>query len=91
MIFENVPLFRVRMLNDDVHSFYQVEQVLCAVFGKSMEEAKELANEVNNNGSTICGEYIFEIADSKICEVEALNKLNNMDLQVELVESDTSS
>lgn len=73
--------YYVVMHNDDYSSFDFVIDVLEKVFRKTKEEAHEIAANIHEKGSEICGVYPFEIAETKVHQVHALAKANNFPLQ----------
>lgn len=74
-------LYPVIVLNDDTTSFEQVIAVMQYVFNKSDAESTEIANTIHQHSQMVVGNYIHEIAETKIFEVQHLNNLNGMDLQ----------
>lgn len=74
-------LFEVVIENDDKTSFQQATETLIHVFGKDKDEAQTLAHTIHKEGMIIVGEYLYEIAETKVAEVQKINELNSMDLQ----------
>lgn len=71
-------LHPVVILNDDVTSFSQVTQTLEFIFGIKGERADEITNTIHTEGRAVIGEFIYEIAEAKVADIEKLNNLNNM-------------
>lgn len=78
---EGPRLYAVAIDNDNTSSFEQVIQTVQHVFGKTEVEATEVARSIHENGKHVVGSFIYEIAETKVAEVERVNQLNNMQLQ----------
>ena len=64
------PLFRVYLLNDDYTPMDFVVEVLQRYFRKSETEAMQIMLEAHEKGVGLAGVYTFEIAETKVSEVE---------------------
>lgn len=73
--------YSITLLNDDVTTKDQALQIVMHVFNKSLADATAITAEIHNNGSAIIGEFIHEVAETKICEVESLNQLNDLEFR----------
>lgn len=62
-------LYRVLMHNDDYTTMDFVVDILCRVFNKNHEDAKEIMLRVHKNGIAVCGVYPKEIAETRIARV----------------------
>jgi len=62
--------FKVIMLNDDYTTMDFVVEILTSIFKKRQKEAIDLTFEIHKKGSAICGIYTYEIALTKIKQVE---------------------
>ena len=70
--------------NDDSTPFSAVIQILVELFDYTRDDAVALAEKVHNDGSAVAGSYIFEIAETKISEVDHVNEMNGLSLKVTL-------
>lgn len=64
-------LFKVIMLNDDFTPMDFVVHVLQRFFNKPPEEAQKITWDIHYNGSGLCGIYPYEIAETKVAQVNA--------------------
>ena len=81
-------MYPVIIHNDDTTPFSIAIQVLTEIFEYSKDDAIELADKIHNEGKVVLREYIYEIAETKVAEVERLNNAYDLDLRVTL---DTSA
>lgn len=65
-------LYRVFLHNDDLTTMIFVIFILEEIFKKNEREAKALMLQIHNEGSALCGTYIFEIAETKMNRVHSL-------------------
>ena len=63
------PLFKVLLLNDDYTPMDFVVAVLMRYFRKNEAEAVQVMLHVHQKGVGICGVYSFEIAETKVAQV----------------------
>lgn len=63
--FEEPPMFKVCLMNDDYTTMEFVVAVLIAVFGKSMKEAEAIMLDVHKNGKGVAGIYYYDLAATK--------------------------
>lgn len=80
--------YPVEILNDDTTPFSIVVQLITEVFDYSKDDALELTTKIHEEGSVVLGTYIYEIAETKVAEVERINKAHNLDIKIQL---DTSA
>ncbi len=66
------PMFKVIILNDDYTPMEFVVELLKAVFHKPHAEATRIMLWVHQNGMGIAGVYPFEVAETKVRNVEEL-------------------
>lgn len=64
------PLFKVVLLNDDYTSMDFVVEVLVGIFHHSVENAINIMLNIHEKGKGICGVYTYEIAETKVMQVE---------------------
>jgi ATP-dependent Clp protease adaptor protein ClpS len=73
--------YRVILLNDDYTTMEFVVTVLMAVFHKSLTESTKIMLDVHKKGKGIVGVYSFDIAVTKINQVQQLARQNGFPLK----------
>lgn len=63
------PLYRVVLINDDYTPMEFVVEVLERVFGMDRPKATRIMLEVHTRGKGVCGVYTYEIAETKVAQV----------------------
>ncbi len=76
------PLYKVILLNDDYTTQEFVVLILRKFFQKNIEQAFELMRAVHNTGKGIAGVYPYDIAVTKVKQVENLAKQFEMPLRL---------
>ncbi|MDH5765276.1 MAG: ATP-dependent Clp protease adapter ClpS [Gammaproteobacteria bacterium] len=61
--------YKVVLLNDDYTPMEFVVQILTSFFGMNQERATKVMLTVHTRGKAICGEYSYEIAETKVEQV----------------------
>jgi len=61
--------YKVVLLNDDYTPMEFVVQILTSFFGMNQEQATKIMLTVHTKGKAICGEYDYEIAETKVEQV----------------------
>ena len=61
--------YRVVLMNDDYTPMEFVVQILTTFFSMSQEQATQVMLTVHTKGNAICGEYSYEIAETKVEQV----------------------
>jgi ATP-dependent Clp protease adaptor protein ClpS len=69
---EKPPLYKVLIHNDDYTTMEFVVFVLQKVFQHEEAEAVRIMLQVHVQGKGVAGVYTYEIAETKVAEVEAL-------------------
>ncbi|HKJ83927.1 MAG TPA: ATP-dependent Clp protease adapter ClpS [Mariprofundaceae bacterium] len=64
------PMYQVLLLNDDFTPMDFVVEILRGFFQKPEEEATRIMLSVHHEGRGLCGLYPYEIAESKVAQVE---------------------
>lgn len=77
-------MYKVVMLNDDYTPMEFVVEVLQRFFGKSSGEANAIMLEIHNRGSSVCGIYTYEVAETKVSLVMDHARRNQHPLQCTL-------
>ncbi len=71
--FKKPKMYKVILLNDDYTTMDFVVEVLVAVFRKSPTEATQIMLDVHQKGKGIVGAYTYDIACTKIAQVEEMS------------------
>ena len=77
-------MFRVLLLNDDYTPQDFVVDVLMRFFRKPEHEAVQIMLNVHHIGVGVCGVYAFEIAETKVNQVEQAAREEGHPLQCTL-------
>ena len=81
------PKYRVLMLNDDYTPMDFVVEVLESIFGMSRTSATRVMLEVHTRGKGICGVFTFEIAETKVAQVNSFSREHQHPLMCTLEEA----
>lgn len=73
---EEPKLYRVLMHNDDYTPMDFVIFVLKKFFGKSETDAYQIMLDVHHKGAGLAGIFSFEVAESKVAQVNQFSKTN---------------
>jgi ATP-dependent Clp protease adaptor protein ClpS len=79
-------LYKVILLNDDYTTMEFVVEVLVTIFHKSVTEATKIMLDVHEKGKGIVGVYTYDIARTKITQVEELSEKNEYPLKAVMEE-----
>ena len=74
--------YKVIFINDDITAMEFVLYLLESVFHKARDNAIKIMMDVHTKGSAIVGVYVFEIAESKVCESIEMARLHGYPLMV---------
>ena len=66
------PMYKVLLHNDDYTSREFVVEVLCNIFHKAEVDAVQILLHVHQNGIGVAGVYTYEVAETKVRQVESL-------------------
>jgi ATP-dependent Clp protease adaptor protein ClpS len=66
------PLYQVVLINDDFTPMEFVVEILQGVFSLERTSATRVMLEVHTKGKGICGVYTFEIAETKVAQVNSI-------------------
>ncbi len=64
--------YKVLLLNDDYTTMEFVVYVLQSIFRRSETDAVQIMLHVHRNGSGVAGVYTYEVAETRVTQVEAL-------------------
>ena len=70
--FMKPKMYKVLLLNDDYTTMEFVVEVLIEVFHKSAADATQIMLDVHQKGKGIVGAYTYDIASTKIAQVEQM-------------------
>jgi len=65
------PLYNVVLIDDDEHTYEYVVEMLCKLFGHSMEQAYSMACEVDHEGRVVVDTTHLERAELKRDQIRA--------------------
>jgi ATP-dependent Clp protease adaptor protein ClpS len=74
-------LYRVLILNDDYTPMEFVIYVLERFFQKSREDATRIMLHVHQHGVGVCGVYTYEVAETKVAQVQETARRHQHPLQ----------
>ena len=83
---EKPSLYKVLMHNDDYTPMEFVIFVLSKFFNKPESDAHKIMLDVHNKGMGLAGIYSFEIAESKVMQVNQFSKNNQHPLKTSFEE-----
>ena len=68
------PLWHVILLDDDDHTYDYVIEMLCALFGRSPEQAFKMAREVDTTGRVVVDTTSMERAELKRDQIHSYGR-----------------
>lgn len=74
-------LYKVVMLNDNYTTMEFVVEILIDIFGKTEAEARKIMLAVHKQGRGVAGIYVYDIAVSKIAQVDEAAKKKGFPLK----------
>ncbi len=81
------PLYRVILLNDDYTPMEFVVDVLEKIFSMDREKATRVMLQVHTQGRGVCGVYTYEIAETKVAQVNSYSRQHQHPLLCTMEES----
>ena len=75
------PLYQVILVNDDYTPMDFVIHVLQKFFSKDMAEATQIMLAIHQKGSGLCGVFTYEIAETKVAQVNQYSRQNRHPLK----------
>ncbi|MCB0356749.1 MAG: ATP-dependent Clp protease adapter ClpS [Bdellovibrionales bacterium] len=83
------PMYKVLILNDDYTPMDFVVHVLKKFFRKNEAEATEIMLHVHHKGSGLAGVFTYEIAETKVFQVNEYSRKNKHPLKCTLEKEDS--
>lgn len=80
-------LYSVILLNDDYTTMEFVVFVLMSIFHRSETDAVQIMLHVHKNGIGVAGVYTYEVAETRIAQVEALARQHEYPLRCSMEEA----
>lgn len=78
------PLYKVVLLNDDFTPMDFVVEVLQSFFRMSHDRATQIMLHVHTRGKGVCGVFTFEIAETKVVQVNEYARRNEHPLKCDM-------
>jgi ATP-dependent Clp protease adaptor protein ClpS len=75
------PMYRVILLNDDYTPMDFVIEILTVFFTMSHDRATQVMLHVHTRGKGVCGVFSFEIAETKVVQVNEYSRQNEHPLK----------
>jgi len=79
--------YNVIMLNDDATPMEWVIEILKTIYKHSQESAEQITLTIHNEGASIVGTYIYEIAEQKGVETVSASRNKGFPLQIKIEEA----
>lgn len=77
-------MYRVILLNDDFTPMEFVVEVLQTFFGMDHDRATQVMLHVHTRGKGVCGVFTFEIAETKVVQVNEFSRQHEHPLKCTL-------
>jgi ATP-dependent Clp protease adaptor protein ClpS len=78
------PMYKVVLLNDDFTPMDFVVDILQSFFAMSHDRATQVMLQVHTRGKGVCGVFTFEIAETKVVQVNEYSRQNEQPLKCSL-------
>ncbi len=76
--------YKVIILNDDFTTFEFVIEVMMSVFGKTQQQAEDIAEETHIRQKALVGRYPLDIARSKVAKATRMARSEGFPLKFEI-------
>jgi ATP-dependent Clp protease adaptor protein ClpS len=76
-----IKRYKVVLLNDDFTSMDFVVEVLMELFNHTVDDAINIMLQIHRNGRGVCGVYTYEVAETKIYQVQKRARENEYPLK----------
>ncbi len=76
-----IKRYKVVLLNDDFTSMDFVVEVLMELFEHSVDDAINIMLQIHRSGRGICGVYTYEVAETKVHQVQTRARENEYPLR----------
>ena len=76
--------YNVIILNDDFTTFEFVIEVMMTVFGKTQQQAEDIAEETHIRQKAVVGRYPLDIARSKVAKATRMARSESFPLKFEI-------
>ncbi len=80
-------LYKVLLHNDDYTTMEFVVFILMSIFRRSETDAVQIMLHVHKNGIGVAGVYTYEVAETRVAQVEALAREHEFPLRCSLEEA----
>ncbi len=80
-------MFKVLLHNDDYTTMEFVVYILQAIFHRSDIDAVQIMLHVHKNGIGVAGVYTYEVAETRVAQVETLARQNEFPLRCSIEEA----
>jgi len=80
-------MYKVLLHNDDYTTMEFVVYILQAIFHRSAIDAVQIMLHVHKNGIGVAGVYTYEVAETRVAQVEALARQNEFPLRCSIEEA----
>jgi ATP-dependent Clp protease adaptor protein ClpS len=81
------PLYKVVLMNDDYTPMEFVVMLLEKLFGMERDKATRIMLHVHTRGKGVCGIYTYEIAETKVAQVNEYSRRHQHPLMCTLEEA----
>ena len=78
------PMYRVVLLNDDYTPMDFVIEILKVFFSMNHDRATQVMLHVHTKGKGVCGVFTYEIAETKVAQVNEFSRQNEHPLKCTL-------
>jgi ATP-dependent Clp protease adaptor protein ClpS len=84
--FKKPRMYRIILINDDYTTMDFVVEILVVIFNKTASEATKIMIDVHEKGKGVIGLYPYDIAMTKIAQVDEMSKQMEFPLKVVMEE-----